>query len=188
MKRISPPPDTCDGGSGKFFCPATYSSDHFTCTDVVLKQVYWVRTVDCSYMGVQSGSYEATVPVRTLAEKVVNMGLSEISVPDDISGDNYFIQLSCIDNFTGECAKGLSAAPFSIVHLADPVVLTINKLGAGSVTDGNVSCASNRSDCLENYERGVVVTLSANAADPASIFTGWSGACSTPELVRLRWG
>ena len=50
------------------------------------------------------------MPVRTLAENAVNMGLSEIACLMIFRGDNYFIQLSCIDNFTGECAKGLSAS------------------------------------------------------------------------------
>ena len=56
------------------------------------------------------------------------------------------------------------------------------------MVDGNISCASSRSDCSENYERGAVVTLSANAADLASIFTGWSGACSGTGTCQITMG
>ena len=124
------------------------------------------------------------MPVRPLAENVLNKGSAEITVPSDIMGSNYLIQLSCA-NFTGECAKGLSSSLFSIVHLADPVALTINKLGTGAVIDSNIICSSNRSDCLENYERGSAVNLSAVSTDPIAIFTGWSGACSGTETCQI---
>ena len=177
--------DTCNGNFGKrvdggvFSCPATYSSDSFSCVDVAedkgVSGYYWKTNVTCTYK--QTGLIDIISSVKSLAANIINKGLAEISVPSDIMGSNYFIQLSCA-NFTGECVKGLSDASFSIIRLTDPVALTINKSGAGTVNDGNIICGSDRIACLENYERGAVVTLSAISADPVAIFTGWSGACS----------
>ncbi|MBI3046381.1 MAG: S8 family serine peptidase [Candidatus Harrisonbacteria bacterium] len=187
--------DTCNGNFGKrvdggvFSCPATYSSDSFSCVDVATdKSVsgwYWKTNVTCAYK--QTGLTDATTPVQTLAANIINKGSAEIAVPSDAEGNNYLIQLSCA-NFTGECAKGLSNAPFSIIRLADPVVLTINKFGAGAVTDGNIICGSSRDACLENYERGTAVTLSAASTNPIVIFTGWSGACSGTGTCQVTMG
>lgn len=187
--------DTCNGNfkkrveGGVFSCSVTYSAGNFSCLDVAedkgVPGWYWKTNVSCSYK--QTGSTDTIVPVKTLAENVLNKGLAEISVPSDAVGNNYLIQLNCA-NFTGECVKGLSNAPFSIVRLADPVALTINKLGAGVVTDKNIICGSNRSNCLENYERGTAVSLSAVSADPIAIFTGWSGACSGTETCQVIMG
>lgn len=191
VKRDAAPPDTCDGGIGKFFCPATYSSANYTCTDVwrgaKARTTYWARTVNCTYMPVQSGSYEATVPIRTLAENVVNKGSAEITVPSDISGNKYKIQLTCSKTFSGECTEGLSADLFSIVSLTDPQVLVIHKNGIGAVTDGNIRCGIDRGACLENYEKGAVVNLTADTtSNPNLIFSGWTGDCSGTGTCQIK--
>ncbi len=193
------PSDTCNriiekdlrvGGPDNFSCPAINSSVHLRCLDVKkannfeLSGGYWERYVDCSYSpGLPF--LNSFAPVKPLAQNVVNNGSAEISVPNDLLGSNYLIQLSCA-NFTGECAKGLSSSPFSIIRLENPKILTINKSGVGTVTtDGNIICGSNRGSCLENYESGDAVTLSAISTDPSVIFTGWSGACSGIGTCRI---
>ena len=193
------PPDTCDGniGVGVFSCPTTYSSDNLQCVDIWTKNSgysnYLVESnVNCAYA--QTGTRAVSVPpvfrdvpVKTLAENIVNKGSAEITVPNDMLGDNYSIQLSCF-NFLGECAKGLSNASFGIIRLTDPVVLIINTSGVGAVTDGNIICNSSRGACLENYERGTEVTLYAASTDITAIFTGWSGACSGTETCQITMG
>lgn len=188
------PPDTCDGnpapisGGGRFSCPTTNSTEHLQCVNVNKSGVYpnpkyiWLSKVDCAYR--QTGTKPANVPAafqevpaQTLAENIFNIGSVEIKAPSNLSGDKFRVQLSC-NNFIGECPKELSDAPFSIVRLADPKILTINKFGIGAVTDGNIYCVTSRGICEENYEKGQKVTLTARSADPGMVFTGWSGNSS----------
>jgi hypothetical protein len=57
-------------------------------------------------------------------------------------------------------------------------VLTVTKAGMGSgtvtSTPAGINCGI---DCIEPYNEGTSVTLTANPA-PSSTFAGWSGACS----------
>ncbi|GEM_PF-4496493 len=84
MSRDNPPPDTCNGSRKPFVCPSTYPTSNFTCTDIWSGSVSWARTVNCEYTPVQSGSYEAIVPIKTLADSVLNTGSLEINVPTSI--------------------------------------------------------------------------------------------------------
>ncbi|MDE2001178.1 MAG: S8 family serine peptidase [Patescibacteria group bacterium] len=46
------PTDTCGGGGGRYFCPQTYTSSHFSCVSVDTGENTpgsFVRNVDCSY-------------------------------------------------------------------------------------------------------------------------------------------
>ncbi len=192
----NPPPDTCDGNKasradgGVFSCPATYSASQLNCLDVAQGSVqgyYYGGYVKCTYQ--QTGSTAAIVPVKTLSADVPNTGSAKVSVPADLLGDNYLIQLSC-SNFTGDCGKGLSNAPFSIIQLTDPVDLTITKVGTGgSVSDGNMVCGGDQDACAEQYERGAVINLAPlPSTDPTVIFAGWSGACSGTSACQVTMG
>lgn len=186
------PPDTCHGNyepwktTGMFSCPDSNTSEHLRCVDIWggggKKISYYQGFVDCSYQQKGTVTVPAVVkdvPVAKLATNVLNKGSLEILVPGNISGDNYRIQLSCA-NFIGDCVDGLSVAPFSIIHLANPKILTINKTGNGAVTDGNIYCITSLGACEESYEKGELVTLTARPADSSVIFDGWSGnnSCS----------
>jgi len=59
---------------------------------------------------------------------------------------------------------------------------TVNNNGSlGSITGPGIDCGS---DCTESYTENTEVSLSAIAAW-ASIFTGWSGACTDDEACIL---
>src|SRR5512147_3262982 len=58
----------------------------------------------------------------------------------------------------------------------EPVLLTINKSGSGTITSNppGINCGAS---CSVNFENGASITLVANGT-AGSTFSGWSGACS----------
>lgn len=79
---------------------------------------------------------------------------------------------------TGTCT--LAAAEYRVAEVAAAFVqqfaldVAMSGTGGGSVSGPDISCPG---DCSQTYDAGTVITLAA-APDAASIFTGWSGACS----------
>ncbi|MCB9433303.1 MAG: hypothetical protein H6668_15110 [Ardenticatenaceae bacterium] len=69
----------------------------------------------------------------------------------------------------------------AVFTTSDTQTLTVTTAGAGSgsVTSNpaGIACSSSGGDCVQAFNSGTVVTLSAVAAS-GSIFDGWSGACS----------
>jgi hypothetical protein len=80
-------------------------------------------------------------------------------------------------DITANSTSGLGANPAATV-VPYSYALTVSKAGSGSgsvtSTPGGIDCGG---DCAEDYDPGVVVTLSATAAG-GSTFNGWSGPCS----------
>lgn len=68
-------------------------------------------------------------------------------------------------------------------NTADTFLLTVGKAGTGSgavlSNPRGIECGA---ECSQSYSRGVVVTLSAEAA-PGSVFAGWRGACTSKNPV-----
>lgn len=81
---------------------------------------------------------------------------------------------------TGSCSVVMTQAHTvtATFDLLPPQTLTVTVTGTGS---GNVTSSplgiSCPGDCTENYAHGTVVTLTS-VANPDSVFTGWSGACT----------
>jgi hypothetical protein len=78
------------------------------------------------------------------------------------------------------CTVGMTAAQSVTANFIARYALTVQKTGtaaaAGTVTSAplGIDCGS---DCIERYDSGTEVTLTAVAGDDAK-FTGWSGACT----------
>jgi len=152
----------------------------FNCRDAAqsndfdLSKPKWFQSnVTCFYEPDQNSSIEVFEEISLLAGNTANNGEVTISIPSGLSGSDYQVQLDC-SYFQGECIRGLSE-PIVIDNIFDPVTLTINKFGEGSVVDNNTVCGDTRGFCSNIYERGSVVTLIPIAPDTTSIFAGWTG-------------
>ena len=80
--------------------------------------------------------------------------------------------------FTGSTSGGGSSEP----------VLTVNFMGNGqgvvsSQTSG-FTCASTAITCVDSFQSGTTITLSATPVSPAT-FGGWSGACTGTSTCAL---
>ncbi|MCP4285400.1 MAG: hypothetical protein GY792_13245, partial [Gammaproteobacteria bacterium] len=60
-----------------------------------------------------------------------------------------------------------------------PLSAALDGNGSGTVTSNppGIDCGSGGADCMENFDYGTVVTLTATT-DTGSTFAGWSGACA----------
>ncbi|MFN6963200.1 MAG: Calx-beta domain-containing protein [Pyrinomonadaceae bacterium] len=85
-----------------------------------------------------------------------------------------------LGSFTGGATGGSQTTATVTINENDPqqFALTVSKNGSGSGTvtsdPAGINCGSN---CSANYDDGTNVTLTP-AANPGSVFTGWSGACT----------
>jgi hypothetical protein len=82
-------------------------------------------------------------------------------------------------NTTGDCVVTMSAthlvtATFTLNQYQLTISHTDDGSGLVSSTPGGISCGT---DCIESYNYGTVVTLTATP-DTGSTFVGWSGACT----------
>lgn len=80
---------------------------------------------------------------------------------------------------TGGCAVTMDAARSVTATFAlRQYTLTVARAGSGTgnvfSTPAGINCGA---DCVEQYNAGTLVTLSANAG-PTSVFVGWSGPCT----------
>jgi hypothetical protein len=80
----------------------------------------------------------------------------------------------------GSCTLVLDADRAVTADFAVPVTLTVAVIGEGSGTVSAPDLACAGATCTGTYARGQQVTVRAvpTAADPASYFSGWSGACT----------
>ncbi|MBL9014318.1 MAG: InlB B-repeat-containing protein, partial [Myxococcales bacterium] len=81
---------------------------------------------------------------------------------------------------TGTCTVMMTqarsvTATFTLMQF--PLMVTRTGGGTGTVTSSpaGITCPA---DCMENFDYGTVVTLTATPSMPSSTFTGWSGACT----------
>ena len=76
---------------------------------------------------------------------------------------------------TGTCQVTMNAATAVAANFVPTYALTVSKTGAGTGTVtsdvGSINCGAT---CVDNYDAGTVVTLTA-VAQAGSRFTGWSG-------------
>lgn len=111
------------------------------------------------------------------------------AVPDD---DSRFTGWSGACRGTGTCTVTMSdklkvIANFRLLPELRAVNLSVSGAGTGSVQilpdGGNASC---QRDCVNAYALETRVTLSAAAADPRSVFAGWTGACRGTGRCTIR--
>lgn len=126
-------------------------------------------TVTSSPAGISCGS---TCAASLAAGTLVTLTAS----PD---GTSTFAGWSGACSGTGTCTVTMDAAK-SVTASFDMLrySLAVSKSGAGSGTvassPAGIDCGST---CSASFTTGAIVTLTATAA-PASLFTGWSGACA----------
>jgi hypothetical protein len=90
-----------------------------------------------------------------------------------ISEGSKIASLEIISNATGSAVTSATLQGISIVTPQFAIaVVNVSDGGTGTVQGTGINCGS---DCLEQYDSGSVVTLTA-VADDGSVFTGWSGA------------
>ncbi|MCA9872820.1 MAG: tandem-95 repeat protein, partial [Anaerolineales bacterium] len=80
----------------------------------------------------------------------------------------------------GDCVVTMDAtrsvtATFSLNQYDLDLTFAGTGKGEVSFTPSGVMCSS---DCAESFDYGTEVVLTAVSADPASVFSGWSGACT----------
>uniref|UniRef100_A0A831UBJ9 Fibronectin type-III domain-containing protein n=1 Tax=Geobacter metallireducens TaxID=28232 RepID=A0A831UBJ9_GEOME len=113
---------------------------------------------------------------------IPDMGIDhEITVTGLAPGTTYYVQAVATD-IAGNVGQ---SSTFAFITTGVPVVtshtLSVNFAGTGngsvnSVPSG-IACTSG--PCLAQFTPGSSVTLSALPDDTTSVFTGWSGACTT---------
>ena len=108
---------------------------------------------------------------------------TKVTVRADPDRDSQFTGWSGACSGTEACTVTMSErrrviANFRLLPELMALNLSVSGPGTGSVQilpdGGNVSC---QRDCVNAYASGTRVTLSAGAADPRSVFAGWTGAC-----------
>jgi alpha-tubulin suppressor-like RCC1 family protein/subtilisin family serine protease len=102
-----------------------------------------------------------------------------VTVPAAIPlGAYYLTALADPANAITETDKSNNGAVAAqLVVGANPISLAYTRVGTGSGTVTFLPGGSCKGNCTPYYGAGTVVTLTATA-DPGSIFTGWSGACT----------
>ena len=109
--------------------------------------------------------------------------------------DNLNDGQSQLDTFTftvtdANGATGTATARITVTGLSDILTVTTSGLGTGQVTSsaGGITCGNGGSDCAEEYEAGLSVTLTATPV-AGSVFDNWtSGPCtgqSGPCVINL---
>jgi hypothetical protein len=95
--------------------------------------------------------------------------------------------VSTFDGWGGDCSDGQVSMESNkictaIFTLIPTHTLTITKVGEGNGTVNNVTGINCGDDCMEVYNTGTSVTLTATPA-PDSNFEGWNDKCPAGELV-----
>jgi hypothetical protein len=97
-------------------------------------------------------------------------------VPDAAGGDG-----SDIGAFEVQPACASQSAPTEACHL---LTVTVAGTGKGTVTAAGIACPDT---CSGSYGAGTALMLTATPA-PGSLFTGWSGACSSTGACTVTMG
>jgi|GEM_PF-5549779 len=97
------------------------------------------------------------------------------------NADTVFVGWSGDCSGTSTCVLNMDAAKNVVATFETAPLLMVKTIGSGS---GNVSssppgidCGNGKTDCSENYQTGITVTLTATPNVDA-VFVGWSGDCN----------
>ena len=117
----------------------------------------------CSILGMGAGFTETCV----LTVSYDAAGVYEMWA--QVDKDQYILEFNENNNVFGP-------QTITVSQIQYPLTVTKGGTGSGTVTSSpaGINCGT---DCMENYNSGTMVTLTAAAAS-GSTFAGWSGACA----------